>query len=368
MATATPSLIAHLSSLLSWSSSRGLSALSRQERTWVSCCSQSIETTRRRKSYHTDCILNSSNKYALSDNFRRPWSQRSFFPSDGIHCRAQLSRQHDVHRFLSFQRTKGRSPYAVLELNKTDGIVTKGDIRAAFRRLAKVYHPDVNPHKDKVDCESSMTELVEAYQILMEDDEDFAARFKVGHSSKVALVCELYSLDELTMDRFHDVYALEMVFEDPDIGKTSMRGVTTNDSQDKFDGTSSSISSQSVVVLDASKHKLKVYAHPQDSVSDLKRCLEEDYGVEWGLRSLDDDSLDRRKDRDGLATGWELLVLRATNENTDEPPKTGGEQQNKGTSDSLETINEVLSYHLFLDDYEIRHGETIYAVVRKHGI
>ncbi|VEU38885.1 unnamed protein product [Pseudo-nitzschia multistriata] len=312
-----------------------------------------------------------------------------------------------------WQFFSGRSPYAVLELNqsnKNNGIVTKGDIRAAFRRLAKAYHPDLNRHSEtarvevltKEECEAKMAELVEAYHILLDDDDDFAARFQVGHSNKVALACELYSLDELELDRFHDVYALEMDFgsgegedksrdnqdEEQDQNGADEKGENHNFSADKEGSSSSSITTKSLVQTSSCKKRILVHAHPEDSVSDLKRQLEEDHGVEWGLRQprhpnsrSADDSLERRKDRDGLSIGWELLVLRESSDDDsildnigtscqdEERGSSSIHARNNGGGSATESTgvqNQVLSYHLFLDDYRIQHGETIFVVVRKH--
>ena len=69
-----------------------------------------------------------------------------------------------------------------------------------------------------------------------------------------------------------------------------------------------------------------------DSVSDLKRQLEAAHGAAWGLEG-------RRRDRDGLALGWELVH------------RDGG----------------AMSYHLFLRDYDVQHGEILHAVVRRDG-
>ena len=253
-------------------------------------------------------------------------------------------------------------------------------------------NPDNRPVSE---CESLMSELVEAYETLMaDDDDDFAARFQVGHSNKVALACELYSLEELQMDRFHDVYALCMEFhkdeeddeEDGDINEFQCDGGGDV-------GTANAVAVTSI---------LPIHAHPEDSVSDLKRQLESEYGLEWGLLTTpssgasssandndNDNDNERRKDRDGLATGWELIVVRTSNitnnvtaaaaaaaaNNSKENKSKGNVEGNSETDDeknndniNVVVTNEVLSYHLFLDDYQIRHSETIYAVIRKQDM
>ena len=295
----------------------------------------------------------------------------------------------------------------------SNGIVTKGDIRAAFRRLAKAYHPDLNhspQNLTKQECESLMTELVDAYQILLDDDDDFAARFQVGHSNKVALACELYSLGELRMDRFHDVYALKMVFDSDDDNDNDDHDNDNNDEHNKENDDSCSDEDHSIgssLVETSNCHQtIAVHAHPEDSVSDLKRQLEEEHGIEWGLKQQQkqqqrssgskDDSLERRKDRDGLSIGWELLILREDNNTNDDDDdnikedastsascqseenssnsSNSGANMDRNDCDSDKATkaitfqNKVLSYHLFLDDYGIKHRETIYAVVRKNDI
>ena len=84
-------------------------------------------------------------------------------------------------------------------------------------------------------------------------------------------------------------------------------------------------------------------AHPDDSISDVKRLLQDSYGDAWGL-------MDRRLDRDRIAIGWELVQQRVD-------VGGGGEE-----SRSLE----VMSYHLFLHSYGVVSGGVIHAVVRRH--
>ena len=110
-----------------------------------------------------------------------------------------------------------------------------------------------------------------------------------------------------------------------------------------------------------------IQAHPDDSVSDLKRQIESQYGIELGLVAATDEggnNSSRRKDRDGIATGWELIVVRNFTNSTDKAstPKSKSTSTQHPTT---MTFNEVLSYHLFLNiDYQIEHGDIIYAVIR----
>ena len=52
-----------------------------------------------------------------------------------------------------------------------------------------------------------MSELINAYTMLM-DDELFI--HKVGADNRVALACEMFTLEELRMDRFHHVYSIRI--------------------------------------------------------------------------------------------------------------------------------------------------------------
>src|SRR5271168_2071100 len=60
--------------------------------------------------------------------------------------------------------TQSKDYYAVLGVKKT---ATAEDIRKAFRKLARKYHPDVNPGDKK--AEEKFKELSEANDILSDD-------------------------------------------------------------------------------------------------------------------------------------------------------------------------------------------------------
>jgi hypothetical protein len=193
---------------------------------------------------------------------------------------------------------------------------TKHDIKTVFRRLAKKYHPDLNPTHPRKESEARMAELIEAYDRLMDDD--FGGR--IG-DSRVALACEMYTIAELRMDRLHDVHSLKLKLVDDgmELGQSSNAKIAHPDAE----RASTDLSTHSL---------LEIEAHPNDSVSDFKRNLQSLFGTEWGLS-------DRRSDRDGIATGWELV--------------TDGD-------------GSILSYHLFLSSYGIQDGDIIHAVVRKY--
>lgn len=237
-------------------------------------------------------------------------------------------------------------------------------MKRAFRRLAKVYHPDLNPENRSLrECESLMSELVEAYERLLRNDadaDDFLEGFRVGRSNKIALACELYSLDELSVDPFYEVHGLRMEFESfGGDGETHEHAESSNndtaaapaggDGGTTTPGADGRDRPGSLLLPVAPGRITSVKAHPGDSVSDLQSRLESDLGAAWGL----------------CEGGWELVAVRT---NEPQPTQTafggGDESEEDGRADA-ESTNEVLSYHLFLDDYHIKHGETIYAVVLK---
>lgn len=213
------------------------------------------------------------------------------------------------------QSEKRRSPYSILKIKTS---ATKDEIKAAFRHQAKIYHPDLNPNQKRstednnTDADGGndiMAEIIEAYNQLMNDD--FASL--VG-DSRVRLACEIYSLEELKCDRLHDVHAIKILYDENSGGKCNDE-ITSNE-----------LSREALI---------EIQSHPDDSVSDLKRQLQNKYLYEWGLDG-------RRLDRDKLASGWELVV------------QGGG----KGST--------VLSYHLFLHAYGIQNNDVIHAVVRRY--
>ena len=182
--------------------------------------------------------------------------------------------------------------------------------------MAKKYHPDLNPDLSIELSQSKMNEIITAYNQLM--DKDMMGLNKAG-DGRVALACEMFSLSELQEDRIHDVYTIRLIFED------------------YLEKDESKESSSAEVQL-STDPIIEIIAHPEDSVSDLKRAIQSIYEEDWGL-------LGRKKDRDQIRTGWELISL--SNERKDE--------------------NTVMSYHLFIQSYGICHGDKIYAVVRRYS-
>ena len=241
-----------------------------------------------------------------------------FFPPTGLFI--TFVNGQKAHISSSAQTTnKPRSPYAVLQLRTS---ASKKDIKAAFRRLAKIYHPDLNTTHSRSESEERMAELIDAYDHLMDDD--FGGR--IG-DSRVALACEMYTIPELRIDRLHYVYSLKLkligdgIQLKHDIDEHSVKNAPCLDDE-------------RLISTDVSTHPLiEIEAHPHDSVSDLKRHIQSMYQAEWGLS-------DRRLDRDGIATGWELVN---------------------------DVDGSILSYHLFLSSYGIKDGDIIHAVVRKYN-
>ena len=71
--------------------------------------------------------------------------------------------------------TMARDYYEVLDVPRT---ASKNDIKQAFRRLARQYHPDVSDHPD---AEARFKEINEAYEVLS-DDEKRARYDRFGHA------------------------------------------------------------------------------------------------------------------------------------------------------------------------------------------
>jgi hypothetical protein len=90
---------------------------------------------------------------------------------------------------------------------------------------------------------------------------------------------------------------------------------------------------------------LEIRAHPDDSVSDLKRQIQDFHGNDWGL-------MDRRLDREAIRIGWELACL------------SKSIPMDEFDSNADEDLT-VMSNHFFLKDYAVHHGQILYAIVRK---
>src|SRR5687768_5196987 len=69
-----------------------------------------------------------------------------------------------------------RDYYEVLEVNRS---ARPDDIRRAYRRLARQYHPDLNP---SAEAEERFKEINEAYEVLS-DDTRRASYDRFGHAA-----------------------------------------------------------------------------------------------------------------------------------------------------------------------------------------
>ncbi len=246
-------------------------------------------------------------------------------------CRAPTSY---CHRNISGSNNHDESPNDVLHVKAN---ASKEEIKKAFRTLAKLHHPDLNRRlfdddDDGVDDynENTMARLVNAYEALI--SKYSSSYLSDATDSRVALACEIYTVDELRNSPLFDVYTFRINYSEDD--DSINRGDDKEEDIEKMQTPTNS----HAIHLDPHP-VIPIDAHPQDSISDLKRYIQSKYANVWGLE-------DRRRDRDGLYLGWELIYR--SNYATD--------------SDSAHT---VLSYHLFLESYEVNDGDILHAVVRK---
>ena len=120
------------------------------------------------------------------------------------------------------------------------------------------------------------------------------------------------------MDRLHDVYTIQIQYFP-----------TEEDDDEEYDTKTQENENETQINPDVI---IEIKAHPDDSISDLKRQLQDHFWHEWSLTG-------RKQDRDGIATGWELITKK----------------------DST-----ILGSWFFLRSYDIQHLDFIYAVVRRH--
>ncbi len=245
-------------------------------------------------------------------------------------CRAPKSY---CHRNIG-SKNHNESPYDVLHVKAN---ASKEEIKKAFRTLAKLHHPDLNRRlfvdNDEVDDdnENTMARLVNAYETLM--SKYSASYLSDATDSRVALACEIYTVDELRNSPLFDVYAFRINYSEND---NSNRGDDDEGDSEKVQTPTTSHE----IHLDPHP-VIPIGVHPQDSISDLKRCIQSKYATVWGLE-------DRKRDRDGLYLGWELI-----------------HRSNCDTDSNSINAHSVLSYHLFLESYGINDGDILHAVVRK---
>ena len=186
-------------------------------------------------------------------------------------------------------------------------------------------------------------------------DDDFLGA-KVG-DGRVALACEMFTLDELRTDRMHNVYSIRVLFESEEADGDSADAYSQSGMKEdqRYIGTikepdSYHVSTQTII---------NIVTHPEDSVSDLKRVIQEKYEDSWGL-------MERRKDRDQIRTGWELICHDRRREESENSRTNSKQKRIKVTAKREDEEQSVMSYHLFVHSYRIRHGDLIHAVVRKY--
>jgi len=233
-----------------------------------------------------------------------------------------------VQKISSFTREKrSKSPFDVLELPKNSSkSYSKSLIKSQFRKLAKLYHPDLNRGESQSENENKMIELIEAYDLLMDDD--LFQYTRQSGASRVATACELFSLNELCDHPNYDVYGIRVIFENEEGNESSLDEEEADPSQvgdgeQNFEGSNSLQFSTSIPIL-------MLKCHSNDSVSDVKRLCQERFGKTWGLQ-------DRLTDRENLAVGWEIMTK----------------------------VGIIMSYHLFLKSYDVSSYEIVYAVIEK---
>lgn len=160
-----------------------------------------------------------------------------------------------------------------------------------------------------------MTELIFAYDMLMDDDYGSTG---VG-DSRVALACEMYTIDELRLNRLYDVYTLQILYDD-----------NNKEIRNSYDDTKVDYPTKEQDYYELTNiQTTQIFAHPDDSVLDLKRHLQESFAERWDLS-------ERKSNRYQIATDWELVA---------------------GIDGS------ILGNHLFLHDYAIKNNDLIHAIV-----
>jgi len=249
------------------------------------------------------------------------------------------------------------SPYKVLGVRRS---ATTDQIKIAFRKLAKQHHPDLKNHHNTavevdVDLDTTptidiaMSDILAAYETLMAPS---SASTDYG-DSRVAIACEVMTLDDLKRDsKRHSVYTIQVLYNnDNDDNNKNVDHQSTIPNDD--DSSQEKDRSSSTTTIMASKDHNMIYrivVHPDDSVTDFKHVLQQTFGTEWGLDQQ------RRKDRHGLATAWEVV----TNQQQQQ------QEQQYATSDTDTNHHElqILGNHWFLYTYNINHGDLVHVIVR----
>jgi hypothetical protein len=227
---------------------------------------------------------------------------------------------------------------------------------------------DINNSNNAAHGIKMMTELITAYETLMNKHGDGGYNDYLSiidaRDSRVALACETYTLMELRkMHRtLFDIYTFRVNFY-----CSNDNDDNNNDGGNDYYVTKSydqSIMNKSTTISMLDPYPiLPLNVHPDDSISDLKRYIQARYGEEWGLSI----GRDQRVDRDGLYLGWELVYYNNNNNNNsgdDVDNDNDGYRRGSNNKD----YGKVLSYHLFLNSYNIKEGDHVHAIVRKRDM
>ena len=201
----------------------------------------------------------------------------------------------------------------VLGVSHHDSLAT---IKSTFRALAKKYHPDLG-HPDA--SEAKIAEILSAYQ---DACDEFDEGGMVG-SSKISTEAEIFTVQELAEMRGFDVREFKVILEEAiklpqPVTPSTSSSPTPSSPSSSPPSSSTSLSTKTIPTVTISLY---------DSVSDLKRALQITYADQWGIAS-------RKRDRDGLNVGWEIVHN-----------------------------GRALSYHLFLNDYNVNHGDELHVVI-----
>lgn len=216
---------------------------------------------------------------------------------------------------------KKPSPYRVLDLPTH---ASPEAIKARFRELARLHHPDINPSADG----KAMASITEAFHELVQGRVE-------ASDSRIANSLARGEFEDLLADGKHEVFEIVMCLDallgEPAAAEkgTAVEGETSGDPP--LD-THVVDDQPGAVTRTAAEKEASTVVHSTayDSVADLKRDLQNDYGGAWGLTG-------RRLDREGLAIGWELCL----------------------------SDGEMLCHHFLLQDYGVSTGDRVFVIIRR---
>ena len=215
--------------------------------------------------------------------------------------------------------TKPQHYTAVLNLSQTS---TLSDVKASFRALAKIHHPDANNPSSSPDAFQS---ILAAYQEALEEYDDYNGFTPT--SGKLAVAAEVFTVEEMESMEGYDVHAVRVALEEAAALAVGEDAVSDGGEEVVVAGASSLVASGGSRGEPPAVVRCSLY----DSVSDLKRALQSFHPPLLALSG-------RKLDRDGLYVGWDVLH---------EGRAMGG--------------------HLFLEDYGVEHGDVMHVVVDNGG-